>query len=235
MKLWRQSASFAPRRSGFDSRRLHFASVVSTASTRPLYGRGAGSIPAGGSFTRARSSAERALLCDGRGRWFESSRAYRPSSQEARGVNGKHSELQPRWSGFDPWRACSNHDRRGPEWLGYLVRACTLVPLRFDSASRPHPTTATNDLLRAGTVSGYRLLIDRSRVRVPPGALPCSGSSAGRAVPGRTATTAAVTDHRGGSHVIPASVRAASRLDRAAHRVRPCRRVFAAEPTGPLR
>ena len=28
------------------------ASVVSTASTRPLYGRGAGSTPAGGSFTR---------------------------------------------------------------------------------------------------------------------------------------------------------------------------------------
>ena len=34
---------------GFDSHRLHQASVVSTASTRPLYGRGAGSTPAGGS------------------------------------------------------------------------------------------------------------------------------------------------------------------------------------------
>src|SRR5205814_8294549 len=53
-----------------------FASVVSTASTRPLYGRGAGSTPAGGSFSYARSSAERALSCDGRGRWFDSSRAY---------------------------------------------------------------------------------------------------------------------------------------------------------------
>ena len=87
MKLWWRSASFAPRRSGFDSRRpLHLgqhevgddragsrlparinrtergrrgrpsgstqASVVSTASTRPLYGRGAGSTPAGGSFLR---------------------------------------------------------------------------------------------------------------------------------------------------------------------------------------
>jgi hypothetical protein len=45
----------APRlqrgRCRFDSDRLHFASVVSTASTRPLYGRGAGSTPAGGSQT----------------------------------------------------------------------------------------------------------------------------------------------------------------------------------------
>jgi hypothetical protein len=90
-KLCRRSNSFAPRRSGFDSRRLHSlhgaaacvsaiaparvpgscsrenpierredegsnpsgstpASVVSTASTRPLYGRGAGSTPAGGSL-----------------------------------------------------------------------------------------------------------------------------------------------------------------------------------------
>ena len=50
MKLWWQSASLAPRRCGFDSHRLHQASVVSTASTRPLYGRSAGSTPAGGSL-----------------------------------------------------------------------------------------------------------------------------------------------------------------------------------------
>ena len=49
MKFFRKNASLAPRRSGFDSRRLHQALVVSTASTRPLYGRGAGSTPAGGS------------------------------------------------------------------------------------------------------------------------------------------------------------------------------------------
>ena len=37
-----------------------------------------------------------------------------------------------------------HHDRRGPERLGYLVRAVARsAPLRFDSASRPHPTTAT--------------------------------------------------------------------------------------------
>jgi hypothetical protein len=53
MRFFWKNTSFAPRRSGFDSRRLHSqASVVSTASTRPLYGRGAGSTPAGGSFER---------------------------------------------------------------------------------------------------------------------------------------------------------------------------------------
>jgi hypothetical protein len=66
---------------------------VSTASTRPLYGRGAGSTPAEGSH--ARSSEERAPSCDGGGRWFESSRAY---SREARGrssagrASERHSE-----------------------------------------------------------------------------------------------------------------------------------------------
>jgi hypothetical protein len=50
--------SLAPRRGGFDSRRLHPASVVSTASTRPLYGRGVGSTPAGGSLSNARSSVD---------------------------------------------------------------------------------------------------------------------------------------------------------------------------------
>ena len=44
----------------FDPDRLHFASVVSTASTRPLYGRGAGSTPAGGSFP---TSAHRSGRC----------------------------------------------------------------------------------------------------------------------------------------------------------------------------
>lgn len=37
-RFFRKNTSLAPRRSGFDSHRLHQASVVSTASTRPLYG-----------------------------------------------------------------------------------------------------------------------------------------------------------------------------------------------------
>ena len=53
MRFFWKNASLAPRRSGFDTRRLHSpASVVSTASTRLLYGRSAGSNPAGGSFER---------------------------------------------------------------------------------------------------------------------------------------------------------------------------------------
>jgi hypothetical protein len=66
----------------------------------------------------------RALLCDGRGRWFDSSRAYhfadvaqteehrastpeRPvrfgsSALEGPWCKREHGELQPRWSGFDP-------------------------------------------------------------------------------------------------------------------------------------
>ena len=53
MRFFWKNASLAPRRSGFDPRRLHsHASVVSTASTRLLYGRSAGSNPAGGSFER---------------------------------------------------------------------------------------------------------------------------------------------------------------------------------------
>jgi hypothetical protein len=77
MKLWWQSASLHRGGAGSTpavSIELLRASVVSTASTRPLYGRGAGSTPAGG-FSYARSSVDRALLCDGRGRWFDSSRA----------------------------------------------------------------------------------------------------------------------------------------------------------------
>lgn len=54
------------------------ASVVSTASTRPLYGRGVGSTPAGGSASQRTLVAQRtrAPPCEGGGRWFESSRAY---------------------------------------------------------------------------------------------------------------------------------------------------------------
>ena len=55
MKLWWQSSPLAPGplRVRLPSSPSTQASVVSTASTRPLYGRGAGSIPAGGSLCRA--------------------------------------------------------------------------------------------------------------------------------------------------------------------------------------
>ena len=51
-----------------------------------------------------------------------------------------------------------------------MVRAAVKA-VRFDSASRPHPMTATYFSAAGRNGSGYRLLIDRSRVRVPLGAL----------------------------------------------------------------
>ena len=104
-----------------------FASVVSTASTRPLYGRGVGSNPAGGSS----SYADVAQSEEHRG--ATPGRPVRSGSSALEGLwcKRQHGELQPRWSGFDPWRACFTHDRRGPERLGYLVRgrkACGSTP-----------------------------------------------------------------------------------------------------------
>ena len=120
----------APRlqrgRCGFESHRLHCfldASVVSTASTRPLYGRGAGSTPAGGSrTTNARSSVERALLCDGRGRWFDSSRACFTRME----LRGKSAGAPPRRGPFDPGRPLTD------SWCNGAWRAPTsLVRVRI--------------------------------------------------------------------------------------------------------
>jgi hypothetical protein len=57
-------------------------------------------------------------------------------------------------------------------------------PQRFESVfpTAPHDRDVSSAAGRSG--SGYRLLSDRSRVRVPPGALSCSVSSVGRAVAG---------------------------------------------------
>jgi hypothetical protein len=82
-----------------------FASVVSTASTRPLYGRGVGSNPSGGSC----SCADVAQTEEHRG--ATPGRPVRSGSSALEGLwcKRKHGELQPRWSGFDPWQACSIH------------------------------------------------------------------------------------------------------------------------------
>jgi hypothetical protein len=192
MKFFWKNASLAPRRSGFDSRRLHHASVVSTASTRPLYGRGAGSTPAGGS-PYARSSVDRALLCDGRGRWFESGRAYHVDVAQAAEhrsatpgmpVRLGSSALSQACGVTAAWRAPTSPVRvqllvglltriafrRGPEAVGYLMGERPSRPCGFDTAirSRQHD----RDKSPAAGRSSVRLsiLIDRSRVRVPPGA-----------------------------------------------------------------
>ena len=144
--------------------------------------------------TYARSSEDRALPCDGSGRWFDSSRAYRAdvaqteehrvaspgrpvrsgsSRFEGLWCKRQHDELQPRRSGFEPWRACFLHDflvagRSGSViWVRAVARTCA-VAVRLRVPTAPHDR---DDTLCCGpTRSGYRLLIDRSRVRVPPGA-----------------------------------------------------------------
>jgi hypothetical protein len=134
MKLWRQSASLAPRRSGFDSRRLH-------SSLRSVNGK---HTP----FVRPRCGFDscRRLL---RGRSSEG-RAPERHSEEARSIRvvrsigpwckRQHGELQPRRSGFEAWRACCATDRRGPKRLGYLVRAAAHVR-RCGSSPRPDRTS----------------------------------------------------------------------------------------------
>ena len=77
----RSSTGRAPRlqrgRCRFDSDRLHLqAFVVSTASTRPLFRPRCGFDSCRRLFSTPRSSVDRALPCEGRGRWFDSSRAY---------------------------------------------------------------------------------------------------------------------------------------------------------------
>jgi hypothetical protein len=98
MRFFRRNASLATRRSGFDSRRLHSASVVSTASTRPLYGRGAGSNPPE-ALTRPVAQRTSSVL---RGRWvtwLESDREAvcpaRPDRWRGLGESGGSPSTQP--------------------------------------------------------------------------------------------------------------------------------------------
>ena len=215
-----------------------FASVVSTASTRPLYGRGVGSNPAGGSSrpwprsapagrSPAPPSARAARGTGLSGAVFKYCPLRPGTASDAPGTGGlqadvaqteehrsatpgrpvrsgssaleglwckrQHGELQPRWSGFDPWRACFTPDRRGPERLGYLVRAvahaCAVaVRLRFPTASHDR------DVLPCCGPEQFRLSTPNRQVAgsSPARSTSCSGSSVGRAVPGCTTTTAAV-------------------------------------------
>ena len=166
----------------------------------------------------ARSSEDRAPPCDGGGRWFESSRAFhadvaqqeehrvaspgrpvRPGSSastKACGVTGSTASSNLAGPGSNPGRPVS-HDRRGPTRSGYLVKAETppsgLASRPYGNVRiGPHPTTATTPLLRADTV---RLSTPNRQVAgsSPARSSPCSGSSVGRAVPGRTHTTAAAS------------------------------------------
>src|SRR5215211_5075752 len=137
------------------------ASVVSTASTRPLYGRGAGSTPAGGSSSYARSSAERALFCDGRGRWFESSRAYLAD------VAQRKSTGAPLRGGlFDPGRPLPVvPDSSGP-WCNGSTTSSNLV----GPGSHPIAVLAALRTYAAGRgARGRGVGLLRWRGRHPPG------------------------------------------------------------------
>ena len=104
------------------------ASVVSTASTRPLYGRGAGSTPAGGSSSLAALGSRRA----------KPEALTKPVAGRSRSV-------------------ISSAERPSG--------------LRFDTAHPTAPHDRDDFTTAAGrNGSGYRLLIERTRVRIPPGA-----------------------------------------------------------------
>ena len=148
----------------------------------------------------ARSSEDRALSCDGSGRWFDSSRAYRihradvaqpaerrsatperpvrsgPSASQARGVTGSTASSNLASPGSNPGGFADARSSRAEavrlsgEGGDPAERASN--PARTEACgSGLHTTTATTQ--SAAGRNGFRLsiLIDRSRVRVPPGAL----------------------------------------------------------------
>jgi hypothetical protein len=189
------------------------------ASTRPLYGRGAGSTPAGGSTAYARSSVDRALPCDGSGRWFDSSRAYhfadvaqreehrsatpgRPvrsgsSAPQARGVRAARraptSQVRVRiLAGLLARSLVAGRSGSVISWARAALGPCGSTP-HSDRTPRPRPPP----LLRAGTAP----VIDSQSAGRGSESRParlCSTSSAGGAVPGCATTTAAArTHHRG--------------------------------------
>ena len=144
MRFFWKNTSFAPRRSGFDSRRLHsHASVVSTASTRPLYGRGAGSTPAGGSVASHRTpvaqrnehcpatAADAGSIPAGRIHADVAQREEHRVASPERPVRDGSSALEDSWCngstpssnlggpGSIPGESAAR--RRGPERLGYLI------------------------------------------------------------------------------------------------------------------
>ena len=184
MRFFRKNASLAPRRSGFDSRRLHsHASVVSTASTRPLYGRGAGSTPAGGSFRTP--VAQRNERCPATAEDAGSIPAgrihadvahpeeHRVASPE-RPVRDGSSALEDSWCngstpssnlggpGSIPGESAAR-PRRGPERVGYLMerRAQALAVRRRGPDRTPRPRHSK----AAAGPDGFRLSTNASTGR----------------------------------------------------------------------
>lgn len=177
---------------------------MSTASTRPLYGWGAGSNPAGGSASQRTLVAQRtrAPPCEGGGRWFESSRAYsrgRSSQRESAGSPARRGPFDSgrplsKAPGVTESMASSNLAGPGSTPGGPVHHVAgrsgsVISGERREPAvrirSRPHATTATTPPAAGQTVP----VIDQTHRQVagssPARGTACPGSSAGRAVPGQ--------------------------------------------------
>ena len=186
-------APFVRPRCGFDScRGLHFRTPVAQRKERWSATPGAaGSTPAG----RAQCGCGSAGRSPGRPPRRGRSDPGRPLDRSrARGVTGARraptSPVRVRILASLPFI-----DRRGPERLGYLMASGAERSAR---AVRNRYPTALHDRGLLPSAAGrrrrrYRLLIDRSQVRLLPGAsLSCPGSSAAEQF-GRHPTTAAAT------------------------------------------
>ena len=160
----------------------------------------------------ARSSVGRALPCDGRCRWFESSRAFlwtcgvrastASSNLVSRGSNPRGSvgssvfRRACRLCRCAPTDALGSSEKKGVHG-GNMVspraqssragsvglsgeRPCGAISPRV-GGSTPRPRPHSQDRDESSAVgwndSGYRLSSERSRVRIPPGALRRPGSS----------------------------------------------------------
>jgi hypothetical protein len=142
------------------TRHLHSSLRSVNGSTRPLYGRGAGSTPAGGSIQTPVAQWKSTAM-----RMRKSLVRIQPGASKVRGVTGSMASSNLAGPGSNPGGSVV----AGRSGSGYL-RKSGLRAVRFNSAFRSHPTTATRKPAAGRNGSGYRLLIDRSRVRIPPGA-----------------------------------------------------------------
>ena len=194
------------------------ASVVSTASTRLLYGRGAGSTPAGGS-SNARSSADSSTALRGQRTLVR----IQPGVSRGRSSSGQSTGAPLRRGPFEPGRPLSlpkapgvtestassnlagpgstpggpahsppyHSSRAGAARLSHGQRAPSGAT-RFEAAARPHSTTATLHPAAGRNGSGYRFA-STGRGFESRSELPCSGSSAGKEQFRASHTTAATS------------------------------------------